>query len=37
MNAKKISLVSHDEKGWIDNSAQKGYINYQYAFDLSMQ
>lgn len=37
MSAKEISLASHDEKGWIDNNAQKGYINYQYAFDLSMQ
>lgn len=36
MNAKEISSESHKEKGWIRNSANKGIIDYCYAFDLSM-
>lgn len=36
MTAREISLESHKEKGWIDNEATKGIINYQYAFDLNI-
>ncbi|MCM1142715.1 MAG: DUF4065 domain-containing protein [Muribaculum sp.] len=35
-SARDISMESHKEKGWINNSQTKGNINYKYAFDLSM-
>lgn len=35
-NAKQISSASHEEKGWIDNRAVRGTIDYHYAFDLSL-
>lgn len=34
--AGEISQISHKEKGWLDNQASKSYIDYSYAFDLSM-
>lgn len=37
MNARDVSLESHKEKGWIENHASKSIINYEYAFDLSIQ
>ncbi|MCM1142845.1 MAG: DUF4065 domain-containing protein [Muribaculum sp.] len=36
MNARDISLESHKEKGWIDNSHSREAIDYKYAFELSM-
>lgn len=35
-NAGEISKISHSEKGWIENHLDKGYIDYAYAFDLSI-
>jgi len=35
VNARNISLESHKEKGWIENMADRGIIDYSYAFDLS--
>lgn len=37
MNARNLSLESHKEKGWIDNHESKNYIDYRYAFDLSIR
>lgn len=37
MSARDISLESHQEKGWIENSPTKTRIDYNYAFDLSMR
>lgn len=36
VNAGEISNISHKEKGWMENKSDKGYIDYSYAFELSI-
>lgn len=36
INARDISMESHKEKGWIENSPSKSQIDYNFAFDLSI-
>lgn len=36
MNARDISEFSHRERGWLDNQSDRTPIDYNYAFDLSI-